>query len=53
VGVLFTSFWPILPEPGRQTNEPIFWLKVCLETRLLSKSFEPLVDFLAYLERKL
>jgi len=50
---VFSSFWPILPDPGRQTNDPIFWLKIFLETRLSSESLEPLIGFLAYLERHL
>ena len=53
-GVVFSSFWPTLPDPGGQTNEPIFWLKVFLKTRLSSESLELLViGYLAYLEPKL
>jgi len=46
VVVFFSSFWPTLPDPGHQTNEPVF-----LDTRLSSELLEPLIGFLAYLER--
>jgi len=40
--------------PSRhQTNEPLLWLKVLLETRLYFKSIEPLIVFLASLDLKL
>jgi len=32
---------------------PLFWLKIFLETKPKSASLEPLNDFLAYQERKL
>ena len=40
-GGVFAFFWPTLPGPGRQSNEPIFWRKVLLNTRLSSESLEP------------
>jgi len=48
---MFSLFWPSLPGPERQPNEPFFG-HVFLETRLKSKSLEPLIGFLAYLEPK-
>ena len=42
-----------LTGPGRQSNEPFFWLKLCLETRWSVASTKPLIDFLACLEPKL
>jgi len=33
-GGRFTHFWPRLSGSGHQPNEPIFWLKISLETRL-------------------
>jgi len=52
-GGVFSSFWPTSPDPGRQTNETIFWLKVFVETSLSSESLESFIDFLAYLDRNL
>jgi len=46
---IFAFFWLKLPDPGRQPNEPLFWLKFYLETRLSSDSSELLIGFLAYL----
>jgi len=31
-----------------QSNEPISWLKVLLDSRLQYESLEPLIDFLAF-----
>jgi len=45
--------WPTLPGLRRQCNEPMFSLMLFWETRLSSKSLEPLIDFLAYLQPKL
>jgi len=39
--------WPSLPDPGRQPNRPF------LESRLPSKSLEPFIGLIAYLELKL
>jgi len=47
----FTNF--ITEKKSQQSNEPIFSLKISLETRLSSESLEPLIGFLAYLEPKL
>jgi len=49
----FAFFLTTLPGTGRQPNEPIFWLKLVLETRLSCETLEPLIGFLAYLEAKL
>jgi len=51
-GDMFSSFWPRLPSPRYQPRA-IFWLKHFLESRLSSKSLEPLIGLLAYLELKL
>ena len=53
MGVLFSFYWPSLRGPGRQSNESIVSLKFFLETRLSYESLEPLIDFLAYLDKKL
>jgi len=50
---MILPFWPNLPGPWRQTNEPFFRIKPCLETRLTFASLEPLIDFLANLEPEL
>jgi len=50
---VFLPFWRILSGPGRQPNEPIFWIKIVLESRLSSESLQHLFGFLAYLEPKL
>jgi len=52
-GILFSSFWLKLPGSRRQANEPIFRLKVLLESRLSPESVEALIGLLAYLEPKL
>ena len=52
VGV-FLFFWPTLTGPGRQSNEPKFWLKRFLKTRWSPASIELLLDLLACLEPKL
>ena len=53
MGVSFSFYWPSLRGPGRQSNELIVSLKFFLETRLSYESLEPLIDFLAYLDKKL
>jgi len=54
VRVSFSFYWPKLRGPGRQSNGPIVSLKFFfLETRLSYESLEPLIDFLAYLDKKL
>jgi len=40
--------WPSAQPPGQSVS-----LKYSLETRLKSESFEPLIDFLAFLVQKL
>jgi len=50
---MFSPLWPNLPGPGRQPQGPFLWLKFVLESRLPSKSLEPLNDFLAYLKPQL
>ena len=47
---LFGPFWLMLPDlgPNRKTNQSIS-PKFSLETRLESESFEPLINFLAFL----
>jgi len=47
---MFSPFLPSLPSPGQQPNEPFFDTRV-LETRLSSESLEPLIGFLAYLDK--
>ena len=42
-----------LSGPGRQRQEPIFWLEILLETRMLYKSLEGLINFLAFLVQML
>ena len=51
--VVLGSFWLMLPGPGRQPLGGSISLKFSLETRLESESFEPLIDFLAFLVQKL
>jgi len=53
VGVSFSFYWPSLCGPGCQSNEPIVSIKFCLETRISYESLELLIDFLAYLDKKL
>ena len=48
--VVFGSVWLMLP--GLRLGQSIL-LKFSLETRLESESFEPLIDFLAFLVQKL
>ena len=43
------GIWPLLAGPGPQPIDPLFWLKVLLETRSKSASVEPWIEFLAYL----
>jgi len=51
--VVLGSFWLMLPGLGRQPLGQSVLLKFSLETRLESESFEPLIDFLAFLVEKL
>jgi len=48
--VVFGPFWLMLPGP---TARPKYFAEVSLETRLESESFDPLIDFLAFLVQKL
>jgi len=48
----FVFFWPPIPGPGGQSNQPFFG-EVFLETRQKSTTLEHLIDFPAYLEPKL
>ena len=52
MGVSFFFYWPSLRGPGRQSNGPIVSPKFVIETRLSYESLEPLIDFLAYLDKK-
>jgi len=52
----WSSFGVILPHVASPKAQPLgqsILLKFSLETRLESKSFEPLIDFLAFLVQKL
>ena len=52
----WSSFWVILAHiawPRAQLLGQSILLKFSLETRLESESFEPLIDFLAFLVQKL
>ena len=51
--VVLGSFWHMLPGLGAQPLGQSVSLKFSLETRLESKSFKPLIDFLAFLVQKL
>jgi len=51
--VVLGSFWLKLPGLWPQPLGPSVSLKFSLETRLKSESFEPLIDFLAFLVQKL
>ena len=51
--VVLGSFWHILPRPGAQPLDQSVSLKFSLESRVESESFEPLIDFLAFLVQKL
>ena len=51
--VVLGSFWLIFAWPGAQPLGQSVSLKFSLETRLESESFEPLIDFLAFLVQKL
>jgi len=53
VGGVFAFFWPTLPGPGHPSNGPTFWPKYFYEARLSHESLEPLIGFLAYLDKKL
>ena len=47
-GVCFWPFWLKLPGPGPKLLDGSISLKFLLETRLESKSFEPLIGFLRF-----
>jgi len=51
--IVFGPFWLMLPrlEPNHQARSIL--LKFSLETSLESESFEPLIDFLAFLVQNL
>jgi len=48
-GMGFWPFWLRLPGPGPSCQMGIISLKILLETRRTSRSFEPLIGFLAFL----
>jgi len=50
-GGVFAFFWPTLPSPRRQSNDPNFGSRFRLETRLLA--LEPFIGFLPYGNRPL
>jgi len=50
--VVLGSFWLMLPVLGPQPLGQSVSLKFSLETRLEFESFEPLIDFLAFLDQK-
>jgi len=50
-GDVLAFLWPILPGPGRPSNGPTFWPKYLHETRLSYAFSEPLIGFLAYLDK--
>jgi len=52
-GVVLRPFWLMLPGLGAQLLGQSISLKFFLETRLESKSIEPLIDFLVFLVQKL
>jgi len=49
----FRPPWPTLPGPGRQTLGGSIFLKILLETRLQSESFDTLDDLLRFRVQKL
>ena len=51
--VVLGSFWLYVAWPRAQLLGQTVSLKFSLETRLQSESFEPLIDFLAFLVQKL
>jgi len=51
--VVLGSFWLIVAWPRAQPLSQSVSLKFSLETRLESESFEPLINFLAYLVQNL
>jgi len=53
VGVFSCFYGLLLPGPGRPSNGPTFWPKYFHETRLSYQFLEPLIGFLAYLDKKL
>jgi len=52
-GGVLAFLWPTLPGPGRKSNDPTFWPKYFLEIGLSYEFLEPLIGFLAYLDKKL
>jgi len=52
-GVGFWTFWLRLPGPWPQRKGGYISLKFVLETRPESESFEPLINFVAFLVQKL
>jgi len=52
-GGVLAFLWPTLPGPGRPLNGQTFWKEYFLETRLSYEFLEPLIGFLAYLDKKL
>ena len=52
-GCVFEFLWPTLHGPGLPSDVLTFWPKYFYETRLSHESLEPLIDFLAYLDKKL
>jgi len=53
MGHIFAILWLRLPGPGHQPNRSFFLAQGFLESRLSSKSLEPLIGFLAYMGSKL
>jgi len=51
--IVLGSIWLMLPGLGAQPLIQSVSLKFSLETRLESESFEPLINFLAFLVQKL
>jgi len=47
----FRFLWPTLHGPRRPSIGPTFWPKYFYETKLSHESLEPLIDFLAYLDK--
>ena len=52
-GVDLGSFWLMLLSLGPNCEAKVFCYKFSLETRLESESFEPLIDFPAFMVKKL
>jgi len=49
---MFKPFWPTLPGPGPNSKRKGFREVFIMETRIKSKSFEPLIGFLGFLVQK-